>query len=226
MGHERAEIVYLDTVKKITIMLIDDHTLIRESWRSLLFTVENMEIVADCGDGRMAGELAKNKRPDVVLLDINMQPVDGFEVLKVIRKLSPLSKVIGLSMRSEPANVKKFLRLGAKGYVTKNSPRDELVHAIEEVNQGNTYICAEVKAMMVKNTIGGDSAEPDLRSLSDSELKVLSLLCGGESSKDIAVKFGIAIKTVEVHRHNILKKLKIKNTIALILYVKSHAFEI
>ena len=207
-------------------MLIDDHTLIRESWRSLLFTIENMEIVAECGDGRMAGELVKNKRPDVVLLDINMQPLDGFEVLKIIRKLSPLSKVIGLSMRSEPANVKKLLRLGAKGYVTKNSPRDELVHAIEEVNQGNTYICAEVKALMAPKTIAGDSAEPDLRSLSDSELKVLSLLCSGETSKDIAVKFGIAVKTVEVHRHNILKKMRIKNTIALILYVKSHAFEI
>jgi two-component system, NarL family, invasion response regulator UvrY len=155
-----------------------------------------------------------------------MEPLDGFEVLKIIRKLSPLSKIIGLTMRSEPANVKKFFRLGAKGYVTKNSPRDELIHAIEEVNKGNTYICAEVKALLVQKTIGDDSAAPDLSSLSDSELKVLSLLCGGESSKDIAVKFGIAVKTVEVHRHNILKKLKVKNTIALILYVKSQAFEI
>jgi len=207
-------------------MLIDDHTLIRESWRSLLFTTENMEIVAECGDGRMAGELAKSKRPDVVLLDVNMQPLDGFEVLKVIRKLSPLSKIIGLTMRSEPANVKKFLRLGAKGYVTKNSPLEELIHAIEEVNKGNTYICAEVKELMAQKTIGGDRTPPDLSSLSDSELKVLSLLCGGESSKDIAVKFSISVKTVEVHRHNILKKMKIKSTIALILYVKSHAFEI
>jgi two-component system invasion response regulator UvrY len=213
-------------MNKISIMLIDDHTLIRESWRFLLLTKENMEIVAECGDGRMAGELAKNKRPDVVLLDINMQPLDGFEVLKVIRKVSPLSKIIGLSMRSEPANVKKFLRLGAKGYVTKNSPCDELIYAIEEVNKGNTYICAEVKALLVPKTVGGDGTAPDLRSLSDSELKVLSLLCGGESSKDIAVKFDIAVKTVEVHRHNILKKLKVKNTIALILYVQSHAFEI
>lgn len=207
-------------------MLIDDHTLIRESWRSLLFTIENMEIVAECGDGRMAGELAKDKRPDVVLLDVNMQPMDGFEVLKVIRKLSPLSKIIGLTMRSEPANVKKFLRLGAKGYVTKNSPLDELVHAIEEVNKGNIYICEEVKAVMAQKTIGGDSTPPDLSSLSDSELKVLSLLCGGETSKDIAAKFSISVKTVEVHRHNILKKMKVKNTIALILYVKAQAFEI
>jgi two-component system invasion response regulator UvrY len=185
-----------------------------------------MEIVAECGDGSLAGELARDRRPDVVLLDVNMQPVDGFVVLKTIRKLSPLSKVIGLTMRSEPANVKKFLRLGAKGYVTKNSPREELIYAIEEVNKGNIYICAEVKALMTPKTMGDDSTAPDLSSLSDSELKILSLLCGGESSKDIAVKFGIAVKTVEAHRHNILKKMKQRNTIALILYVKSHAFEI
>src|ERR1700722_14805684 len=149
-------------MKKISIMLIDDHTLIRETWRSLLCTIENLEIVAECGDGRMAGELAKNNRPDVVLLDINMQPMDGFEVLKVIRKLSPLSKVVGLTMRSEPANVKKFLRLGARGYVTKNSPRDEMIHAIEEVNKGNIYICEEVKALMAKPTIADDSPVADL----------------------------------------------------------------
>ena len=182
-------------------MLIDDHTLIRETWRSLLSTIENMEIVAECGDGRLAGELARDTRPDVVLLDVNMEPLDGFEVLKIIRKLSPLSKVIGLTMRSEPANVKKFLRLGAKGYVTKNSPRDELIYAIEEVTKGNIYICAEVKGLLVPKATGGDSRARDLSALTDSELKILSLLCAGESSKDIAVKFGITVKTVEAHRH-------------------------
>ena len=93
-------------------MLVDDHTLVRESWHSMLSTIESMKLVAECGDGRLAGELAKNIRPDVVLLDINMQPVDGFAVLKIIRKLSPMSKIIGLSMRTEPANVKRFFRLG------------------------------------------------------------------------------------------------------------------
>jgi two-component system invasion response regulator UvrY len=218
--------IQLPQMKKISIMLIDDHTLIRESWRSMLSTIENMEIVVECGDGRLAGELAKNSRPDVVLLDVNMKPMDGFEVLKVIRKLSPLSKVVGLTMRSEPANVKKFLRLGARGYVTKNSPRDEMIHAIEEVNKGNIYICEEVKALMAKPTIADDSPVADLNSLSQTELQVLSLLVAGESSKEIAEKFGISVKTIEVHRYNILKKMKIKSTVALIQYVNSHAFEI
>jgi two-component system invasion response regulator UvrY len=223
-------------MEQISIMLIDDHTLIRETWRSMLSTIENMKIVAECGDGRLAGELAEKTRPDIVLLDINMEPVDGFRVLKTLRKLSPISKIIGLSMRSEPANVKRFLRLGAKGYVTKNSPRIEMIHAIEEVSKGNTYICKEAKALLATQTEAdqtpaGQTPEADpkahgLNSLSGRELRVLSLLSAGDNSKDIAIKLEIAVKTVEVHRHNILKKMKLKNTIALILYVKSQAFEI
>jgi two-component system, NarL family, invasion response regulator UvrY len=228
-------------MEQISIMLIDDHTLIRETWRSMLSSIENMKIVAECGDGRLAGELAEKTRPDIVLLDINMEPVDGFRVLKILRKLSPLSKIIGLSMRSEPANVKRFLRLGAKGYVTKNSPRIEMIHAIEEVSKGNIYICKEAKALLAGQLQAGqppagqppatppaeaETREPGLNCLSDRELKVLSLLNAGDTSKDIAAKLEIAVKTVEVHRHNILKKMKMKNTIALILYIKSQAIEI
>jgi two-component system, NarL family, invasion response regulator UvrY len=207
-------------------MLIDDHTLIRESWRSMLSTIENMQIVAECGDGRLAGELAKTTRPDIVLLDVNMQPMDGFEVLKNIRKLSPLSKVIGLTMRSESVNAKKFLRLGAKGYVTKNSPLDEMIHAIEEVNKGNTYICSEVKTLLVEQTIEGDNMAPDLNCLTESELQNLSLIVSGNSSQEAAVKLGLSVKTVDNHRHHILKKMKVKSILALILYVNTHAFEI
>ena len=205
-------------------MLVDDHTLIRESWRALIATIENMEIVAECGDGRLAGELAKNARPDIVLLDLNMKPVNGFEVLKIIRRLSPLSKIIGLSMRSEPVIAKKLLRSGAKGYLTKNSPRHEMIDAINEVNKGNSYICQEVQTLLSLQT--SDNKPPDINCLSASELQLLRLLSDGDTSKEIAEKSGITVKTVEVHRHNILKKLKLKNTTALICYVHSHAIEL
>jgi DNA-binding NarL/FixJ family response regulator len=214
----------MTATKKISIMLVDDHTLIRESWRALLATIENMEIVAECGDGRLAGELAKNARPDIVLLDLNMQPMNGFEVLTVIRKLSPLSKIIGLSMRSEPVIAKKLLRSGAKGYLTKNSPRHEMIDAINEVNKGNSYICQEVQTLLSLQT--SDNKPPDINCLSASELQLLRLLSDGDTSKEIAEKSGITVKTVEVHRHNILKKLKLKNTAALICYVHSHAIEL
>jgi len=213
-------------MKKISIMLVDDHTLIRESWRALLATIENMQMVAECGDGRLAGELAKNARPDIVLLDLNMKPMNGFEVLKIIRHLSPLSKVIGLSMRSEPVFAKKLLRLGARGYLTKNSPRHEMIDAIKEVIKGNIYICQEVQTIMSRQASEGDEQTPDINCLSASELQILSLLNGGDSSKDIAEKIGITVKTVEVHRHNILKKMKLNSTAALIRYVHSHALEL
>jgi two-component system invasion response regulator UvrY len=213
-------------MKKISIMLVDDHTLIRESWRAVISTIENMEIVAECGDGRLAGELAKNTRPDIVLLDLNMKPMNGFEVLKIIRQLSPLSRIIGLSMRSEPVYVKKLLRSGAKGYVTKNSPRQEMIDAINEVNSGNIYICREMQTLLANQTTKSDGKTADINSLSESELKVLSLLSVGETSKEIAAKSGLAVKTVEAHRHNILKKMKLKSTSALIYYVLSHALEL
>jgi two-component system, NarL family, invasion response regulator UvrY len=216
----------MTAIKKISIMLVDDHTLIRESWRAMIATIENMGIVAECGDGRLAGELAKNARPDIVLLDLNMHPINGFEVLKIIHRQSPLSRIIGLSMRSEPVFAKKLLRLGAKGYLTKNSPRREMIDAINEVNRGHIYICQEVQTLMVGKTDEGDNNTPDINCLSASELQILSLLSAGETSKEIAEKSGIAVKTVEVHRYNILKKMKLRNTTALICYIHSHALEL
>jgi two-component system invasion response regulator UvrY len=213
-------------MKKISIMVIDDHTLIRESWISLLATMENLEIVGECGDGSLAIELAKKMRPEIVLLDINMLPIDGFQVLKMIRRFSPISKVIGVSMRYEPAYVKKFMRLGARGYVTKNSPRVEMADAINEVSIGNTYICREVKMILSQQLLEGGDRTPDISSLTESELQILPLLSGGLSSKEVAGKLGIALKTVDVHRHNILKKMDQKNIASLIRYVNSRAIEI
>ena len=211
-------------MKKISIMIVDDHTLIRETWSFLLGKNENFDVVAECGEGERAIELARDKRPDVVLLDINMAPMSGFDVLKMIRKYSPSSKIIGVSMHSQPAYAKKMLRLGAKGYVTKNSPRQEMLDAITEVNKGNIYVCQEVKKILAEQMIKDKAA--DINSLSERQLEVLSLLSAGGSSKEIAAKLGLSIKTIEVHRHDILKKMKLKNTISLIQYVNSHAVEL
>ena len=213
-------------MKKISIMIVDDHTLIRETWSLMLRSIPTFEIVAECGDGQLAVEMAKNVRPDIVLLDINMEPTNGFEVLKMIRKFSPASKIIGLSMRSEPAYAKKLLRLGAKGYVTKNSSRSEMLEAIDEVNKGNSFVCKEVKELIAASSKTDSNKGQGINSLSERELQVLGLLSTGDSSKEMAVQLGIAVKTVEVHRHNILSKLNQKNTIDLIHYIKSNAVDL
>ena len=213
-------------MKKVSIMIVDDHTLIRETWSFLLGKNENFDVVAECGDGERAIELARDKRPDVVLLDINMAPMSGFDVLKMIRKYSPSSKIIGVSMHSQPAYAKKMLRLGAKGYVTKNSPRQEMLEAISEVSNNRVYVCQEVKNILSEQLLNGDQVNPDINNLSDREMQIVRALKEGLSSKEIASELNISLKTVEVHRHNILKKLKLKNTVSLINFINSQAFDI
>jgi two-component system invasion response regulator UvrY len=213
-------------MKKVSIMIVDDHTLIRETWSFLLGKNENFVVVAECGDGERAIELARDKRPDVVLLDINMAPMSGFDVLKMIRKYSPGSKIIGVSMHSQPAYAKKMLRLGAKGYVTKNSPRQEMLEAISEVSNNHIYICQEVKNILSDQLLNNDQVNPDINNLSDREMQIVRSLKEGLSSKEIASELSISLKTVEVHRHNILKKLKLKNTVSLINFINSQAFDI
>ena len=187
---------------------------------------ENFVVVAECGDGERAIELARDKRPDVVLLDINMAPMSGFDVLKMIRKYSPGSKIIGVSMHSQPAYAKKMLRLGAKGYVTKNSPRQEMLEAISEVCNNHIFICQEVKNILSDQLLNNDQVNPDINNLSDREMQIVRALKEGMSSKEIASELSISLKTVEVHRHNILKKLKLKNTVSLINFINSQAFDI
>jgi len=213
-------------MKKVSIMIVDDHTLIRETWSFLLGKNENFDVVAECGDGERAIELARDKRPDVVLLDINMAPMSGFDVLKMIRKFSPGSKIIGVSMHSQPAYAKKMLRLGAKGYVTKNSPRQEMLEAISEVSNNRVYICQEVKNILSEQMLNGDQVNPDINNLSDREMQIVRALKEGLSSKEIASNLSISLKTVEVHRHNILKKLKLKNTVSLINFINSQASDL
>lgn len=210
-----------DAMAKISVLIVDDHTLIRETWSFLLGRNENFDVISEVGDGQTAIEIARDKRPNIVLLDINMSPLNGFDVLKMIRKLSPGSKVIGVSMHSQPAYAKKMLRLGARGYVTKNSPRQEMLDAISEVNKGNIYICQEVKNILSDQMLGDEDTTAGLNQLSEREMEVINQIRDGLSSKEIADKLGISIKTVEVHRHNILKKLKVKNTASLINYINA-----
>jgi two-component system, NarL family, invasion response regulator UvrY len=208
--------------KKITVMIIDDHTLIRDTWRRLIGLYPEYEVVFDTGNGQQAIDTARDKRPNVALLDINMTPMNGFQILEMIRKFSPGTKVIAVSMHSQPAYAKKMMRLGAKGYVTKNSTSDELMHAIAEVAAGGSFICAEVKNILTEQTIGDSPQNNALNLLSQRELEIISLLRSGLSSKEIAETLFITSKTVEVHRHNILKKLQLKNSVALIEFINSH----
>lgn len=208
-------------MEKLSILLVDDHKLIRDSWAFILNSDPRFNVVAEANSGEEAIELAREKRPQIVLMDVNMTPVNGFDATKQIHKVSPDSKIIGVSMHSMPAYAKRMLQLGAMGYVTKNSSRQEMVNAIVEVNNGKKYICEEVKNILAQQELDEDSDVADMNSLSRREIDIVKLLKEGLSSKEIAQELDISLKTVEVHRYNILKKLKLKNTAALVNFINT-----
>jgi len=205
---------------KISILIVDDHKLIRDTWSFILNSDDRFQVIAETDSGKAAIELADNNHPDIILMDINMTPMNGFEATKEIRRISPASKIIGVSMHSQPAYAKKMLQMGAVGYITKNSSKEEMISAISEVARGNKYICNEVKTILSEQILE-DSEKPDVNLLSQREVEIIDLIKQGQSSREIAQNLNITLKTVEVHRHNILKKLNLKNTAALVNFINN-----
>src|SRR5437773_8594533 len=168
-------------MRKITILIVDDHKLIRESWAFILNTDFRFEVIGEKSSGEEAITFVQSVIPDIILMDVNMKPMSGFEAAKQIRRISPGSKIIGVSIHNMPAYAKKMLKLGAMGYITKNSSKDEMVKAIIEVSLGNKYVCEEVKNILLKREMSGDTASPDMSILSRRELEVINLIRDGLS---------------------------------------------
>lgn len=202
----------------IRILIADDHKLIRETWTYILNSDSRFEVIGSCSNSEEAVKMTEEKHPNVVLMDINMVPFSGIEATRQIREVSPETRVIGVTMHSQPAYAKKMLQFGASGYVTKNSSREEMVDAILEVSMGNKFICEEMREI-INESIEDPNSLAAINTLTEREMDVVNLIRQGSSSKDISFKLDISIKTVEVHRHNILKKLKLKNAASLIHFM-------
>ena len=206
-------------MSKITILIADDHTLIRETWSFILNSDPKFRVVAECGTGEEAIEKARELHPDIVIMDINMPGINGIEATEQIKKISPESKIIGVSLHTQPTYARKMMQKGAMGYVTKNSSREEMFKAIEEVYQGKKYICDEIKNILSEQVLSGDDQPTGLNTLSQREIQIIALIKKGHSSKEIAESLEVSVKPVEVHRYNILKKLNLKNAAALVHFI-------
>jgi len=213
-------------MKKITILIVDDHTLVRETWSFILNTDPRFSVIAESGSGEEAIELSKKLRPDIVIMDINLPGINGIEATQQIRKFSPASRILGVSLHTQPTYARKMIQKGAMGYVTKNSSREEMFKAIIEIQNGKKYICDEIKNILSEQVINGDDPQIGLNSLSQREIEIISFIKKGNSSREIADTLHISVKTVEVHRYNILKKLNLKNAAALVNFVNNSELEI
>jgi DNA-binding NarL/FixJ family response regulator len=211
-------------MEKITILIADDHTLVRETWSYMLNADPRFKVVAESRTGQEAIEHARETRPDVVIMDICMPGMSGIEATQQIRKFSPGSKILGVSLHTQPACVRKMMQKGAMGYVTKNSSCSEMLMAIVEIQNKRVYICEEMRAILSGQAL--NTEDQGLNSLSPREIEIIGFIKNGYSSKEIAETLGLALKTVEVHRYNILRKLNLKNSAAMVNYVNNSQLSI
>jgi two-component system, NarL family, response regulator NreC len=204
----------------IRIILADDHAVLRHGLSKSFQNEKDMEIIAQAKDGRSTVELVKELKPDVVIMDIGMPDLNGIEATRQIVRDFPRIKVIALSMHSSKNFIIEMFKAGASGYLLKDCEFDELVNAVRIVVANKTYISPSISDVVVENYVRNFPEKKDsvFSVLSKREREVLQLLTEGKTTKQIAKSLHISTKTVEVHRLNVMNKLKIDNIAQLTKY--------
>jgi len=205
----------------ISIAIVEDLDVVRNGLKDFISLSTDFLVVDAFKTGEEAFEHLPEIRPDIVIMDINLPGMNGIEATQQIRKYSPGSKILGVSLHTQPTYARKMIQKGAMGYVTKNSSREEMFKAIMEVQNGRKYICDEIKNILSEQVISGEDQQSGLNSLSQREIEIIAFIKKGHSSKEIADSLNISVKTVEVHRYNILKKLNLKNAAALVNFINN-----
>jgi DNA-binding NarL/FixJ family response regulator len=205
--------------EKIKVLLCDDQTLFREGIRAILKDEPSIEIVGEADNGRQAVAQALQLHPDIVLMDIAMPDLSGFEATYRILQAKMKTKVLILTMYEEEEVITRCLDAGASGYVLKDAPRAHLIHAIDVVNKGGQYLSSRaLKKVVKRNAKGGKSTATGYERLSDREREVLKLLADGLTLKEIAVRLVLSVKTVDAHKTNLMRKLDLHDRSELIKY--------
>lgn len=200
-------------MQKIKIILADDHPLIREGFRSLLGKSEHFEIVGEAANGQQLIELVEQLHPDIVLTDISMPVINGLVAIEKIKKENSDVKMVVLSMHEERAYIINALKAGAHGYLLKSVEGDELEKALLTIYEGGKYFSTAIGNVLAESVTRDQTETGDI---TPREKEVLELVAKGQSTKQIADVLRISIRTVETHRVNMLKKLKVNNTAELI----------
>lgn len=207
-------------MKPITILLAEDHIIVRDGLHTLLSTEKDMKIVAVASDGQKTVELARKLLPDVLIMDIAMPILNGIEATRQVLKHCPSTKVLILSAHSDDAYVHKINALGASGYLIKQTASHVLPVAIREVMKGKTFFSPSISLRLRKNTQILRDSDPAAKpgsapTLTSREMQVLQLVAEGKANKQSADQLGISIKTVEKHRQSLMEKLQIHDTAGL-----------
>ncbi len=206
-------------MKRITVLLAEDHQLVREGFRALLKHEADIEVIGEAEDGRQAVRLVRKLRPAVVVMDIAMPQLNGLEATRQIRKAVPETKVLILSAHSDDAYVEQVAALGANGFLLKQTSARVLAEAIRDVHKGKTYFSAAIarrvheRSRKTREQTGSKS-----NILSSREIEVLQLIAEGKVNKQVAAELGLSFKTVDKHRQHLMSKLDIHDVAGLTRY--------
>ena len=209
-------------MKRITVLMAEDHPIVRAGFRALLKNERDIEVVGEAATGREAVQLARKLRPAVVVMDIAMPLLNGLEATRQIRKSFPETSVLILSAHSDDVYVERASELGAAGFLLKQTSSHVLAQAIREIQKGKKYFCPAIarrlEARDRKPLDGSGRCEKKSHRLSSREEEVLQLIAEGMTNKKVAVELGVSIKTVDKHRQNLMGKLDIHDTAGLTRY--------
>ncbi len=205
----------------IEVMLVDDHSIIRQGIKAVLSHEPDISLVAEASNGKEAVELAREKSPDVIVMDITLPVLNGLDASRQIIKQNKNIKILILSMHDNRVFIENALSYGAKGYILKDSAADEIAHAIREVSEGRFFLSSKISSFVIQDYVASKKKSIQLRSISiltDREREVLQLIAEGLNNKDIARKLKLSLKTVLAHRNNMMQKLDIHNQAQLIRF--------
>jgi len=192
-------------MKRIRILLADDHAVVRQGFKMILSAQADMEIVGEAGNGREAVEIAEKLRPDIVVMDVAMPELNGIEATRRLAQSVPHTRVLALSMHKDSVYVREILRAGARGYLLKDSPAGDLLAAVRAVASGEGYLSPAVSNAVLDDYRRHVTNPIDL--LSSREREVLQMLAEGKTNKEIATVLNLSVYTVDAHRGRIMEKL-------------------
>ena len=198
------------------VLIVDDHPMVTEGIQAILESYDDITVVGTLGNGQEAVDRANELAPDVILLDLNMPGLSGLNATEMILEERPQTRILILSMHDSPEYISTALSHGARGYILKDVPTDEIKTAIETVMAGGEYLCTGAKGALKPKISDGREA------LTSREQTILLELAQGQSNKDVAKTLNISVRTVETHRKNIKRKLGISSTAGLTRYAMEH----
>ena len=201
---------------KVRVLIVDDHPMVAEGIQAILESFEDIEVVGTLSDGQQAIDGLSRFNPDVILMDLNMPGVGGLSATEIILERAPDTRILILSMHDSPEYISTALQHGAKGYVLKDVPTDEIKRAIDAVMRNERYLCTGAKGSLAPK------ADKTREPLTGREQTILLELAQGKSNKEVALALDISVRTVETHRKNIKEKLGISSTAGLTRYALEH----